>query len=334
MLKPFSITGIGSLPHRDPEEACRLILRTFDIPFWPQLPKLSFLEWMIPQYAEGMPFIRIDQEEELVYIGRNESDELVRFYEACGDGCRIAMSEDYAHGLHAFLRQIRGRRYPVLKGQVTGPLTFTLGMKDADGRLIYFDEELREVALLLLRAKARWQIDQLKQSADDVIVFIDEPILAAIGSSTYLGVSREETRRLLSETASAIREAGGIPGIHCCGSADWPLVIESGVTVLNFDAYAYFDTLAIYHAELRQFLDRGGYLAWGIVPTTDMIADETPGSLSGILNDGLDRLSRNIPADLLRSRSILTPSCGAGSRTVDEATKILQLLMRLKEEFA
>ncbi|HXX56722.1 MAG TPA: hypothetical protein VEI96_01830 [Thermodesulfovibrionales bacterium] len=334
MIKPFSVTGIGSLPHKNPDEACRLVLETFDIPFWPQLPRASFLEWMIPQYSEGMPFVAVDTKNETIAIERSANDDLERFYETCRDTCKIAISDDYARGFHSFLRAIKGRHFTTIKGQVTGPLTFTLGLKDSDGRLIYFDEELREISMMLLQAKARWQIDQLRPHGDNVLIFIDEPILSAIGSSTYLGVSGEETLRLLSETVSAIKDSGGVAGIHCCGNADWPLVMESGVAVINFDAYAYFDNIAMYHREVRRFLDRGGYLAWGIVPTTDAVEKETPDSIAAAFKERLGTLSRDIPEDLLLSRTIITPSCGAGSRTVQETLKIFQLLMRLKEEFS
>ncbi len=331
---PFSTTGIGSLPHLDPDEASRLALETLDIPFWPQLPRLSFLEWMIPQYSEGMPFVRIDLKNENIFIERDESDELERFYETCRDNSKIAISDDYARGLHSFLRIIRGRSFAFLKGQITGPLSFTLGLKDREGKLVYYDEELREVSLLLLQAKARWQIDQMRPYTGKVFIFIDEPILSALGSSTYLGVSREETLRLLTETVGAITDSGGIPGIHCCGNADWPLVVESGVKVINFDAYAYFENLFAYHGTIRSFLEEGGYLAWGIVPTTDAIEKESPESIIAAFKDRLEVLSRQIPEDILLSRIILTPSCGAGSRSVAETIKIFQLLMRLKEAFA
>jgi hypothetical protein len=331
VIKPFSITGIGSLPHRNPDEACRLVLETFDIPFWPQLPKVSFLEWMIPQYSEGMPFVHIDSQHETISVIRKDSDDLERFYEAYPDDCRIAISEDYARGLHSFLRAIKTRHFECLKGQITGPLTFTLGLKDREGRLIHYDEELRQISLMLLQAKARWQLDQLRPFAEQVIIFIDEPILSAVGSSTYLGVSSEETLRLLRETADAIKNAGGIPGIHCCGSADWPLVIASGAEVINFDAHSYFDSFAIYHDSIRGFLEGGGYLAWGVVPTTDEINKETPESIVTLFKNHMDILPQHIPKDLLLSRMLLTPTCGAGSRTVAETLKIFQLLMRLKE---
>lgn len=334
MLKPFLTTGIGSLPHLDALEASRLILDTFDIPFWPQLPALSFREFMVPQYSEGLPFLQIDIQKEAIWIERNSSDELERFYESWTEESRIAISADYAKGLHTFLEIIKGRRFSVLKGHVTGPLTFSLGLKYGSGRAVYFDEEFREISLMLLKAKTRWQLDQLKSHAEKVIIFIDEPILSALGSSSYLGVSYTETSRLLKELVDVVRSEGGIPGIHCCGNADWPLVINCGPDIINFDAYDYADTLALYPGQFRAFLERGGCLAWGAVPTSDAITGENPESIKGRFQKGVEKLSVHIPGDLIFSNLLLTPSCGTGSRTIEETLKIFQLLMRLKEEYA
>jgi methionine synthase II (cobalamin-independent) len=332
MLEPFTTTGIGSLPHHSVTDGCRLVLSSFDIPFWPQFPRISFKEFMIPQYAEGLPFLRMDTEKQTVWVDRNGSDELDRFYESCTVESRIAISEDHAQGLHALLRMIKGRRFAYLKGQVTGPLTFSLGLKDASGKALYFDEEFREISLMLLQAKTRWQIDMLKQHAEKVVIFVDEPILSALGSTSYLGVNSEETLRLLREVTATIKAEGGIAGIHCCGNADWPMVMQSGADIVNFDAYDYLDTLALYHEECRYFLEQGGFFAWGIVPTSDAITGETPDSLRDRFRQGVRKLSEHIPRDLLLSRMILTPSCGTGSRSVDEAVKIFQLLIRMKEE--
>ena len=331
MIKPFSTTGIGSLPHLDAAEACRLVLDIFDIPFWPQLPRVSFKEFMVPQYSEGMPFIRIDAERQAVWVEKNGSDELERFYEGWREECRIAISEDYAKGLHTFLRLIKSKKFDFLKGHVTGPLTFSLGLKDAGGKPIYFDEEFREISLMLLKAKTRWQIDALKPSADKIIIFIDEPILSALGSSAYLGVSQEESLRMLREMTGTIQKEGGLAGIHCCGNADWPLVIKSGADIINFDAYDYVDTISLYPGEFMDFLEKGGLLAWGIVPTSDAIVNESPESVKERFHAGIERLSRHIPDRLLLSQILLTPSCGTGSRTIEETLKVFQILMRLKE---
>lgn len=332
IIKPFSTTGIGSLPHTDPDEACRLILETFDIPFWPQLPALSFLEGMIAQYSEGMPFMEIDMEKCSIWVAEDRGDELDRFYESYKDDTLIAISEDYAKGLHAFLRLLGHKKFQWLKGHMTGPLTFTLGLREKEGRLVYFNEELREISLMLLKAKIRWQARMLKPHAEGIIIFIDEPILSALGSPAYMGVKRDEVLRLLKETVSAIKDAGALAGIHCCGRTDWTLILETGIDILNFDAYEYADTLAIYPDEVKRFLEKGGILAWGIIPTTEAIREETPEKIKKRFYEKLDGLSKHIPSELLLENIMLTPSCGTGSRTVEETLKVFHLLRGLKEE--
>ena len=331
MFTPFATTGIGSLPHKDAEEACRLVLNTFDIPFWPQLPNLSFYESMISQFSEGIPSIRIDDHRERIWVEKSNGDDITDFYKTYSEDWRSSISDGYAKGLYTFVGLLKDRKLYALKGQITGPLTFTLGLRDSEGRPIYFDEELREISLMLLKAKVRWQIDFLKPYAEKIILFVDEPILSALGSTSYIGVKPEETKRLLKEVADAIRYAGGIPAIHCCGKADWPVVLTSSVNIISFDAYGYVDTISIYPSEFTEFLKDGGYLAWGIVPTTDSIKDETTDSLKKRFQESIERLSRLIPEDLLLSRILLTPSCGTGSRSIEDTLKVFQLLRGLKE---
>jgi len=331
MFEPFTTTGIGSLPLTGAEEACRLVIDTFDIPFWPQLPRSSFLESMIPQFSEGMPFLKIDSQRESLWIERDHGTSLTEFYETYSEDWKSAISEGYAKGLYTFTRLLKDTKLNTLKGQITGPLTFTLGLKDSRGRPVYFDEELREISLMLLKAKIRWQTEILKPYAENIVIFIDEPILSALGSTSYLGVEPQETLRLLKETVQCIRYAGGIPGIHCCGNADWPAVIASGAEIISFDAYGYIDTISIYPEEFKGFLKEGGYLAWGIVPTTEMIREETSDSIKKRFYDGLATLSKSIPAALLLSGILLTPSCGTGSMSIDETLKVFTSLKNLKK---
>jgi len=329
-IPAFSITGIGSLPHLNAEEACSFVLDNTDIPFWPQLPRLSFFELMIPQFSEGLPFLKVDEERQNIWIEDDGSNSLNEFYERYSDGIMTSISERNSKGFYAFLKSIKGMHFDFLKGQTTGPLTFTLGLKDKKGRPIYFDEELREVSLLLLKSKIRWQINILREYANNVIVFIDEPILSALGTSSYLGVDTEEVIRLLRETSDEIKQSNCISGIHCCAKADWQIVIESGVDIISFDAYEYAQTLSIYPDEFNDFLKRGGYLAWGIVPTTDAIIKESTESLKEHFNLSLERLSKYLPYSLLIKQIIMTPSCGLGSRSIEDSTKVFRILRELK----
>ncbi len=330
MFSKFSTTGIGSLPHHDSKYACELVLNTFDIPFWPQLPNLSFKESMVAQYSEGMPALRVDGKKERIWIDKEAAGELNHFYENYDGDSSIPISSEFSAGFSEMSKHLTKGAYSVLKGHITGPLTFTLGVKDGTGKFIFYDEELREIALMLLKAKAKWQIEELSKYSDKVIIFVDEPILSAIGTSAYLGVSTEETLQVLKDIFNAIKEFGGIAGIHCCGKADWELVLDSSPDILNFDAYGYFDTIEIYHEKIKEFISSGSYLAWGVIPTTEIISDEHTDSIYKKFTERFDRLAGVIDKKLLIDHTILTPACGTGSLSTAEAEKVFKILGELK----
>jgi methionine synthase II (cobalamin-independent) len=334
MFQPFNTTGIGSLPYTDPVEACNVIFDSVDIPFWPQLPHRSFLELMVPQYSEGFPFIKIEGED--VYVSRAEKAALSAFYEAIANKTGFPISKQYAAGFYTFIDMLRerGQIFNTLKGHITGPLTFTLSLTDSQKRPIFFDEEMRELALELLKGKVTWQVEQLKPYAAQVLIFVDEPILSALGTSTYLGVSNDEASRMLREISSHIRECGGIAGIHCCGKADWPLVLSAGIDVFNYDSYFFWDTLGIYPEEVRKFIEGKGFIACGVVPTTDIIREVDLEGLKEQLERGLTALEKiGVPADTLRQQVLITPSCGTGSLPVPDALKVFSLLKDLRNSY-
>ena len=331
MFKSFNTTGIGSLPHKDPAEACKVILDSVDIPFWPQLPHRGFLESMVPMYSEGFPFIKI--EDDHVRLVPGEEGAVAEFYEKIAANSGFPISEEYSAGYHAFLDILdkQNMKFDALKGHITGPMTFALGIADENKRPMYYNDELRDLSLELLKGKVKEQIDALKQFADKVIIFADEPILTALGTSAYIGVSNEDALRMLQEINAYIKECGGISAIHCCGRADWPLALSSGIDIFNFDAYEFGETLSMYPEDMKNYIDRGGFIAWGIVPTTEKIKDVTLGELEEKLESSLISLEKaGIPGDKLRAQSLITPSCGTGSLGIEDAMKAFSLLKGLR----
>jgi hypothetical protein len=65
-----STTTMGIMPHRNVEQALELAL-SLDIPFWPQLPKVSLYEDMCVQTSQNFPGIVIDFDKEC--LGFNTS---------------------------------------------------------------------------------------------------------------------------------------------------------------------------------------------------------------------------------------------------------------------
>ena len=333
----LATTGIGSVPFTEATEAVSFLLGAgLTIPFWPQIPKRNFGEEMVPQDSQGIPCVRIDADSKTVSLDlAARMEELEAFYLRYmeEDPGHFALSPEIASGLHTFLRVAQGRQWPVVKGQTTGPVTLCTSIYDANDNPLYADLDLRDAVVKTVVRKAQWQIAQLKPfAADRVLMFVDEPVLAAFGSSTYIYLSEKDVLAMLGEVFEAITEAGGITAIHVCGNSDWGVIVRSGVQVINFDAYQYGSSISLYAADVKILLDRGGCIAWGIVPTTAALVNETTDTLVQRLEGCFEGLIRKgIPRKLLLDRSLITPSCGAGSLSPVEAARVFKLLQEVRD---
>jgi len=106
------------------------------------------------------------------------------------------------------------------------------------------------------------------------------------------------------------------------------LILESSADILSFDAYDYFDRLILYAKELKKFLEQDKILAWGIVPTAkeEDIEKETAASLVARWKKEASELETlGISQTQILSQSLITPSCGTGSMSLDHARKVLKL---------
>lgn len=334
----FRTTGIGSLPFTDAAQAARFVLDAeLSIPFWPQLPQRDSRELMIPQYSESLPCASFDLDKNDVTCSLDQKAEnLGEFYEKflAEDSELFPISSDYATGLYAFEKAAGKRTWPNAKIQTTGPLTFTQGISDTEGNPIYNDPDLKDAAVKLLVRKTQWQVQRFAGFSDGpLIAFLDEPILAAYGSSAYVGISEQDVHDILREPIEAIRTEGAVSAIHVCGNSDWGVVIRSGIDILNFDAYEYGYSVALFAEDVKALLDRGGNIAWGIVPTSEAVRDETADTLAKRLADSFKPLvSKGFSESLLEERCLLTPSCGAGSLSIDDTRRVFDLLYELREK--
>jgi hypothetical protein len=314
----------GSLPHIDPDVACRLVLDTMpDIPCWPQLPRRSFLENMYVQYSERFPGVVLEEERILVDRGRDLDPELETLYLASleNDLEFAAVSPDYAAGLHHFMALNLGQPLAV-KGQVTGPVSWGLVVTDQNRRPVLYEEVLAEAIATHLRLKAAWMERELRKLWPTSILFLDEPYMASFGSA-FVSLGREQAIGLIEQVFSVVE---GLKAVHCCGNTDWSVLLSTSVDILNLDAYGYAETLALYPDEVGAFLERGGIIAWGIVPASDGAWDESIDSLVERFHAALGLLvAKGLHRDDLLARSLIMPSCGCGSLSVETAERVMAL---------
>jgi hypothetical protein len=328
-------TAIGSFPHKDPGEACELILKSIpEIPVWPQLPAIDFREGMEIQYSEGLPRAVIDDAAGRMYFDTagDPSTDLATFYEhyLAEDTDYFGITPDFSRGVYemeARLSSDASARPRYFKNHITGPVTLGLSRTDESKRAIYYNDVFRDVIVKGMEMKARWLLRRFASLGCPQMCFIDEPILSAFGSSTYLSVERSDIVSCITDVVRAIHKEDALAGSHCCGNTEWTILVDAGVDIISFDAYQYGETIGYYPEQIGRFLKNGGALAWGIVPSTGAIADETPESIVGMLKERIGALAeKGIDCDILYGRCLLTPSCGTGSLPQQSAERVLGIL--------
>ncbi|WP_163337704.1 hypothetical protein [Desulfopila sp. IMCC35008] len=339
---------IGSLPLTDHHQAVTTIMEYCpEIPLWPQLPK-HHREGMVRQFLSGFPGLTEDGKKFWIDT-RKESftDEMTGFYEdhiAAADdlsffqSSRFGLHNDTAPGFLALTQHLEDNSIQpyTVKGQVTGPVTTGIGTRDDQDRSIFYDDSLRDILVKLLAGKARWQVIELKKLTGKTppIVFIDEPGMVSFGSSAFTGVTAEMVGEAVGEVIESIHEAGGLAGIHICANGDWGPALLSETDIISFDAYSYFDNFILFKDHLCSFLQRGGFLAWGIVPTGDPIAveKETSITLFARWQEQVQKLSSfGISQEQLLKQTFITPACGTGSLSPELALKVLTMNRELSE---
>lgn len=332
-------TGIGSLPHKDANEALDLVFRyTPEIPFWPQLPKKDKREAMVTQASENFPCLEV-RSGELFFNGQDKEKELELFYERVisRDTDYFRISEDFASGLWGFYRSLEkglSQEVKFIKLQLCGPFTFAASINDKEGKAILHDKVMMQVALKGLAMKALWQVELFKKFNKPIIFFFDEPYLGCFGSA-FTPINREDVVKGLTELTEDLKSEGIVTGIHCCGNTDWSIFTEvESLGIISFDAYSFLDKLLLYADDLKAFFKRDGILCWGIVPTAEFTGKETVNLLIERLNKGIDTLEKKgIDRKIVQDNLLLSPSCGMGTLDVKTTENILAVLSKVSADF-
>jgi hypothetical protein len=130
-------------------------------------------------------------------------------------------------------------------------------------------------------------------------------------------------------------------GVHLCGNPDWDFLLSQDIDILSMDIYSNREVFASYAASIRRFLDRGGIIVWGIVPTNvEPFEKESLASLEDRLEGVWTRLHhKGIDREFLLSRSLLSPATCClvnpdGEKTVEKAFKAIgQISQSLRDKY-
>ena len=233
-------TAMAVMPHKDVESALDLAL-TMDIPFWPQLPHVSYTEDMYVQAAEHFPGILLDMENRTL----------------------------------------------------------------------------------------RFSMEKFILEFEETMAHFNEP--------EYFDISKEYSvvyhRFLEMEQFFAMTQRPR--GVHLCGNPDWDFLLGLDLDVLSLDIYQNGEVFSSYSESIKRFLDRGGVIVWGIVPTNfEPFEIENINTLEARLTEVWNLLAnKGIDREFLISRSLISPATCClvnpdGEKTVEKAFGVVKELSR------
>jgi len=299
-------TAMGIMPHTDIDRAMELAL-SLDIPFWPQLPKLSFHEDMYVQASQHFPGMIVDQDNQTITLSHTRfAEELAGYSQQMANPDTFSLTEDYSLVYHQFLaRDIAN--YAAVRGQVIGPVSFGFKVADEDKKPIIYDDGIRALLFDFIQKKVNSQYQQLRQKNRNAFVWLDEPGLGWVfsGLSGYNDIqTKQDYRDFLNGVA-------GPWALHLCANVNLPYLLELGVEIISFDALQMEIMPRGYADAVAQYITRGGIICWGIVPTVaTSLSQETAQTLAGRLSDYWEVVAQNtgLVIEQIALQSLVAPA--------------------------
>jgi hypothetical protein len=306
-------TGVGSLPHQDAGAAAALVLRCLpELPAVPQLPCRSPREQMITQALQGVSGVEIARDGSFTVT------------DALGPHVAIDTSIDRsAHGgLLAFVDAANALPRPPkrVKVQVAGPLTLGVALSRAGVPRARAFATAARIAREWANAIEAYLRQQLPGSA--VVLFYDEPALVQWRNDDP-PLDRELATDVLS---AALAAPDCTTGVHVCGEGDLQVALAAGPNVVHLDAGAVDLRDAV---GIGRFLEGGGWIAWGAVPTHGPIGEQPTPMWKSLLGVWCELTRRGCDPVQLRQQALVAPACGLAGHGASQAERAMLLAREL-----
>jgi hypothetical protein len=325
----LATTAMGIMPH-DSVAASLDAALALDIPFWPQLPRVSFREDMYVQAMENFPGVVIDEENRRIYVdGGRFMDDLPSYLENEASPAPFRLSPDFSIVYRRFL-SLDLSSYKAVRGQMISPVSLGLKITDENGRPIAYNDDMRELLFSFIQKKVNVQRMELAEKNPNAFVWLDDPGLQFVFSAMcgYDGVKAK------SELTDFFNGVEGPRGLHLCGNPDWDFLFSLPLEIISFNAYAFGDVVATYES-VKRFIEKGNIISWGIVPT---LAEEFTGEDVESITVRLSAMWRSleekgVPREVVLRNSLIAPAtCNLlnvdKTATVDNAFRLLKDVSR------
>lgn len=333
-------TGIGSLPHVSVDSALQSAFR-MGVPFLPQVPIKNPLEYMIPQAIDGLPGLSSPGKGEVALTFDQWKDNFKKLQDDLEKAFQkvktkkafeaFQPSDDFYNCWRPFLWEIADKKMPFVKIQLAGPLTSQWALRLTDGTPADRFPEIGMQIFRLVLARSIAMVRAVKEAGAVPLFFVDEP-----GFYCYNKLSPRHLMGLqeLKIFVQSIQKEQALVGLHCCSNTDWKTILSTGVDVLSIDTQLSLNLLLKNRDEVKTFLQEGGRLSFGVIPTargaSDLETFDLDLAFEKFQTDWLDNGFQPSELKSVLKKCFITPACGLALHRIEDT----EIILGYQHEFA
>ncbi|NTU83258.1 MAG: hypothetical protein HGA45_28460, partial [Chloroflexales bacterium] len=231
---------------------------------------------------------------------------------------------EQAAAVAEMLRQLDVARPQAARAELMGPVSAALQIVDEQERPLAYSPPLREAIAQHLILRATWLHEQADSHTGSIVVCLDEPFLDAL-SSPFCPLDWHEGLDLL---ARVLADTPGPRGLCIAGTLDWNDILSLPADLVCFDAYEHGAGLIRAASAVAGFLERGGVIAWGVVPTDPAaLAQERAETLARRFESTVEYLAAagNLSPVQIRAAALISTSSGLAHLPAELAARAAAL---------
>lgn len=333
------------LPYDDVSLCRRMMVRLYEkISFCAELPNLESKDTTLSRTIENIPIISIRNG---FYELNTENDtarkyipQLDRIYndESLSELDKFKFTRAPYYDSFKNLIELNRADYAVIK--FIGVFSL-LNMMTNSGPDLITDKLARKLLIQIVSLKAAWAVKQIKTLSKKVvpIILFDEPMLYKFGTLKRKNpdITNELIISTFAKVFTKIKSLGGVVGVNSSEKCNWQLVTEANADFISFDAYNNPNNLNIIAEEINDFLSKGGFINWAIIPTINenTVKQVTVDYIEKRLFRAMDELASNgVHRDLLYRNSTVSTNGNLSHLDVFFAEKALMLSNQISKRLA
>ena len=312
----FRCLPTGSLPYEDSRLVKQMMMRLYEnVPFLPELPNTSLDENYVSRTLKNIPFVKNNNTDIILKYSPDLIDSKIDDLNEAYNSVNIKHLKKYhsnAHFMKEYLEILEETKPKYTVIRLLGVFSFALLIKNIPIEELLIDRGYRKFLTQSIAVKALWFIKEIKKVSENTtpIILFEEPLLNNFSTlkRNFEDINKDTVVSLLSKIFEKLHENGAKVGVQCFNKCNWQLAIDSNADLISFNAYDNPSNLYVICDKVREFLRRGGYINWAMVPTTseNSIKNLTIDKIHQLYTQAIGELSaKNIGMDLLFRKSLI-----------------------------